>query len=249
MPSTANTPLGRMVDELGNVLLQPPIGGLGRVYSHGPRGQRRIALTFDDGPNEPSTSRVLDILGQHEVSATFFCVGANALQHPHLVARAVAEGHVIGNHSMHHSRKAGLAWGDGSHIDQCTAVLEDVLKVSPRLYRAPWGWLTPWETKRVLRRRLIPIGWDIYTYDWQVPGPDGEDIARQVCRDARPGSIVLFHDGIAGVKTAYKPQTVAAVDRTIKELRSKGYQFETVPKLLDIPGHVGLRTSTSTVIT
>jgi len=237
MPSTATTLRGRIVDEVGNTLLQPPIGGLGRVHVHGPRSRRRIALTFDDGPNAPSTSDVLDVLAAHGVKATFFCVGVNAVRFPRLVERAYTEGHTIGNHSMYHSRKAGLLWKEDAHIDACTQALTDILNVTPRLYRAPWGWVTPWETRRLRARRLDIIGWDVYTYDWQVSPPPGDEIAAGVRRDARPGSIVLFHDGIAGVHTAEKPQTARAVERTISTLRDAKFDFVTIPDLLSIEAY------------
>lgn len=238
MPSTSTTFLGRIVDEAGNLLLQPPVGGMGQVYQHGARTAKRIALTYDDGPNAPSTLEILDILAAYQVKATFFCVGVNSLNHPQIVRRAYAEGHVIGNHSMHHSRKAGLMPHESAHIDDCTETLTELLGVQPRLYRAPWGWLTPWETRRLTQRGFSLIGWDVYTYDWQIPYPDGAEIAAQIVRDSRPGSIILLHDGIAGVETAEKPQTTRATEQTIVRLRAAGYEFVTIPELLGIEPYV-----------
>jgi peptidoglycan/xylan/chitin deacetylase (PgdA/CDA1 family) len=234
MPSTATTVVGRCIDELGNILLQPPLGGVGQVLCHGDRARKTIAITFDDGPNEPSTSDVLDVLAAYKVKATFFCVGVNALRFPHLVGRAVAEGHVIGNHSMHHSRKAGLLPGAGQHIDACTQVLKDILGRTPCLYRAPWGWLAPWEVYRLRRRGFAIVGWDVYTYDWQVPPPPADEIVAGVVRDIHSGSIVLFHDGVAGIGAVEKPQTVRAVEQTIVQLRAAGFTFVSIPELLNI---------------
>ena len=226
--------LGSLVDHAGNVLLRPPVGGLGQVWTHGPRHTKRVALTYDDGPNAPSTHDVLDVLAAQNVPATFFCVGVNASRHPAIVLRVHAEGHIIGNHSMHHSRLAGLHPREDAHIDDCTTTLSDILGVRPRLYRAPWGWLTPWETRRLRRRRFSPIGWDVYTHDWQTPPPDGSEIAAGIERDARPGSIILLHDGIAGVQTAEKPQTARATERAIIRLRARGYEFVTVSEMLGL---------------
>lgn len=238
MPSTATTWYGHLIDEAGNLLLQPPVGGFGHVRTHGARSMHRVALTFDDGPNAPSTADVLDILGTHGVKATFFCVGVNAARFPQLVERAFAEGHVIGNHSMYHSRKAGLLFNESAHLDDCTHVLHDIIGVTPRLYRPPWGWVTPWEMQRLTTRRFHVIGWDVYTYDWQVPPPDGYLMAEGVQRDARNGSIILFHDGIAGIHAAEKPQTVRAVERTIALLRADGFEFVTVAELLGLSPYV-----------
>ena len=238
MGSTATNLRGRIVDEVGNVLLQPPIGGFGKVYQHGPRNKRQIALTFDDGPNAPSTADLLDVLGEYNVKATFFCVGVNAQRFPELVKRAYDEGHIIGNHSMYHSRKSGLLFKDDAHISDCNNVLSDIIGVTPRLYRAPWGWLTPWETNRLSSQSFDIIGWDVYTYDWKIPSPSGEEIAEQVLRDVRPGSIVLFHDGIAGVHEASKPTTVKAVALAIKHFKEQGFDFVTIPQLAGIKAYL-----------
>ena len=82
---------------------------------------------------------------------------------------------------MYHSRKAGLLLGDDGHIDQCADVLGEIIGVQPKLYRAPWGWLTPWETRRLLQRGYAMIGWDVYTFDWQVPAASGQ----RNCRASR----------------------------------------------------------------
>jgi peptidoglycan/xylan/chitin deacetylase (PgdA/CDA1 family) len=237
MPSTAKTLPGRIVDELGNLLLQPPVGGLGRVRLHGIRDKKRVAITYDDGPNAPSTSAILDVLAHHDVKATFFCVGVNSKEHPEVVRRAFREGHVIGNHSMRHSRVEGLKPFDTDHIDECDKLLADLIGARPMLYRAPWGWLAPWETLRLVRRGLTIVGWDVYTYDWQVPPPDGLAIASDAVRAVKPGSIVLLHDGIAGVTVADKPQTVRATVAMIERLRDLGYEFVTVAALLGVSAY------------
>jgi peptidoglycan/xylan/chitin deacetylase (PgdA/CDA1 family) len=234
MPSTATTLWGRAIDKAGNLLLQPPVGGLGRVWMHGPRDHKRVALTYDDGPNMPSTHDVLDVLHAKNVPATFFCVGVNAENHPAVIRRIDAEGHIIGNHSMHHSRVAGLRLHDDAHIDDCSHLLTNMIGKRPLLYRAPWGWLTPWEMRRLLARGLSVIGWDVYTYDWQTPPPEGQAIADGIAQDVRPGSIILLHDGIAGVEIAEKPETACATEAAIDCLRQEGYEFVTIPELLTL---------------
>ncbi len=229
--------LGALVDHAGNALLRPPLGGLGRVWTHGPRERRRVALTYDDGPNAPSTHDILDVLRAGGVPATFFCVGVNAERHPDVVRRIADEGHTVGSHSMRHSRAAGLHPREGAHIDECSRVLSGLLGRRPRLYRAPWGWLTPWEMRRLLSRGLSVIGWDVYTHDWRTPPPDGDVIAAGVARDVRPGSIILLHDGIAGVETAERPQTARATECAISRLRAEGYEFVTVPELLGLEAY------------
>ncbi len=244
--STARTLPGRLADEIGNWLLQPPIGGLGRAFVHGDRAKKQVALTYDDGPNDPSTNDILDVLAKHHVKATFFCVGVNALNYPEIVRRAYAESHIVANHSMYHSRKAGLLLGDDGHIDLCADVLSEIIGVQPKLYRAPWGWLTPWETRRLLQRGYATIGWDVYTFDWQVPPPPGSEIAAQAAGDVRPGSIILLHDGIAGIAEAEKPETARATDELIYRLREQGYEFLTIPEMLGIAPYAPVEHSPAT---
>lgn len=222
-----------LLDPLGNRVLSPPACGAWGVHLHGDRGSRRIALTFDDGPVAGGTERVLDTLGEFGVTGTFFCIGANTLQHPELVERAVAEGHVVGNHSMHHSRINGVSWRDRSHFLDSEAILKDVLGRAPRLYRSPWGWSTPWEVRRLRRHGLEPVGWDVYMND-DYPNPDGERIGRDVVRAARPGSIVLFHDGSTHALLHDVPETVKALRILIPELRQQGYEFVTVPVIVGL---------------
>lgn len=222
---------------VGNSLLRPPLGGFGRVHTHGPRSTRRVAITFDDGPNEPATSDVLDVLKQHGAKATFFCVGINALRYPDTVRRAYHEGHVIANHSMLHRRKSGLMPTDDGHIDECEDVLSELLGVRPALYRAPWGWVSPWETRRLLERQFEIIGWDVDTDDWKRPSPSGERIAERIRDKVRPGSIVLFHDGLAGWFELEKPDTARGLDLALSALSREGLECVTVSELLGVPAY------------
>src|SRR6266542_6794596 len=106
------------VNRSGTWLLSPPNGGRRYFRNHGPRNQRKIALTFDDGPSRPCTEELLDAMGEMNVKGTFFCVGVNVKWHPDLVLRMFSEGHIVANHSYEHSRKAGIRLGnDYRHID------------------------------------------------------------------------------------------------------------------------------------
>jgi peptidoglycan/xylan/chitin deacetylase (PgdA/CDA1 family) len=225
------------VNWAGNTLLSPPRTVFGHYRNHGPRDDKRIALTFDDGPSRPSSERLLDTLGELGVSATFFAVGSMARHHPDIVERAHRQGHVIGNHSIDHKRKDALAPRGGDHIDEAQDILRGIVGEKPRLYRPPWGWLAPWEARRVTRRGMVSIGWDVYPDDWMVPEVPAAVIAEQIIARVKPGSIVLLHDGRAVDVDCDKTETARAVSIVVDRLRSDGFDFTTVPELLAIDAY------------
>jgi peptidoglycan/xylan/chitin deacetylase (PgdA/CDA1 family) len=225
------------VDKLGNLILSPPYGGFGYYHNHGPRSKRTIALTFDDGPSKPCTEELLDALGELGVKVTLFCVGLSVTWHPDVLARAHAEGHIIGNHSMMHSRKAGLMPTGGEHIDAAAHEIAQVIGQRPRLYRPPWGWLTPWEGRRLASRGYKVIGWDIYPDDWKLPEVKAEILVEDVYRQVRPGSIVLFHDSVSNKIHWEKKETTRAIRMLVPRLRDEGYEFVTVPEMLGISAY------------
>lgn len=229
--------VSKTIDQVGNVLLSPPYGGFGYYYNHGPRTRRAVAFTFDDGPSRPCTEWLLDTLGELGVKATFFCVGLSVQWHPEVVQRAFAEGHVIGNHSMMHSRKAGLMLRGGAHIDEATNAIAQVIGLRPRLYRPPWGWLTPWEGQRLHQRGYAVIGWDIYPDDWKVPEVPAERLVAQIKPLIKPGSIILMHDSVSNQIRWEKTETARAVRLLTPWLRDEGYEIVTIPDLLGLPAY------------
>jgi peptidoglycan-N-acetylglucosamine deacetylase len=225
-----------LLDPVGNRVLAPPACGAWGVHLHGHRGVRQIALTFDDGPVVEGTERVLDTLAEFRVPATFFCLGVNTLQQPEIARRTLAEGHVIGNHSMEHSRFDGMSLRDRTHFLDSEDVFREVLGCVPRLYRSPWGWSSPWEVRRLYRHGLEPIGWDVYPRD-DLDRPDGERIARRALRRLRPGSIALFHDGFTHALQHEVPETVKALRIVIPAALARGYTFVTVPTLIGVTAY------------
>lgn len=231
------------VNTIGNLILSPPYGGFGYYHNHGPRTKRTIALTFDDGPGKPCTEELLDVLSDLGVNVTFFCVGLSVTWHPDVLARAYADGHIIGNHSMMHSRKAGLMPTGSEHIDAASHEIEQVIGQRPQLYRPPWGWLTPWEGLRLRQRGYEVIGWDIYPDDWKLPEVQAEVLVEDVYRQIQPGSIILFHDSVSNKIRWEKKQTARAIRMLVPRLRDEGYEIVTVPEMLNIPAYAPRRTT------
>lgn len=226
-----------VLDPIGYALLMTRAADLGMARRHGSRERRQIALTFDDGPVRGGTEQVLDVLGEFGVPGTFFCIGANVRMHPDILRRTLSEGHVIGAHSMQHSRIATVSLRDTEHIDACVDAIREETGKTPALYRPPWGWLTPWETLRLRQRNMEIIRWDIETPDSLIPCPNEEAIYKFAAERVQPGSIIVFHDGMTHADHHDKRETAHALRLLVPFLRDAGYACVTVPALLGIAGY------------
>jgi peptidoglycan/xylan/chitin deacetylase (PgdA/CDA1 family) len=201
------------------------LAGAGRLARHGSRhvaagAAAEVALTFDDGPNPPYTGQILGILARYQVPATFFCVGLQAGAHPADVARMAAAGHDLGNHTWSHPFLPDLTRAQlAEQLDRTDeAVSRAAGGGEPGLFRPPYGSRSP-DVLRWLGERGSPIVlWDVDPSDWARPGP--AVIAGRVLTQARPGTIVLLHDGGGD-----RSQTVAALPLVIEGLLDRGFRF------------------------
>ncbi len=208
----------------------------GLVPWRGRTNQKVVALTFDDGPNEPYTSDIVAFLNKHKISATFFQVGTAVQRYPN-VTRAMAQaGHIIGNHSLSHAFTKYFTQPSFRHeIAENQRVLTEVLGKTPALYRSPWLWRQPWLLHTVKQLKLHPV-WGEFGDALEVLRPGAEHIARRTLAKVRPGSIIIFHDGIDG-KGGDRQQTIEAAKIVVKQLQANGYAFVTVDKLLNLPAY------------
>jgi len=190
---------------------------------------RRIALTFDDGPNPDATPRILDALKARGVKATFFVLGRHADEWPELVRRVADEGHAIGNHGWHHRklhvRGPGYVRRD---LTMGTDSIEGASGVRPELFRAPHGVRSPWVTPIASSLGQRTVGWSRGVWDSAKPGVD--KIVRRTVDGARPGRIMLLHDGDGYDMRGDRSQTAAAIPSILDELLGQGYSFVTIPK-------------------
>jgi len=197
--------------------------------------QRVIAMTFDDGPNEPYTSQLLDVLRKHRVAATFFLVGRCLERAPAVGRRIVAEGHAVGGHSYTHAfRRYFTQPSFREEIERSQRVLRDVVQVSPTLFRPPWLFRQPWLLATLKRVGLTPVSGE-FADELEIFQPSAERMVRRALSKARPGAILIFHDGV-DARGGDRSQTVRAIDLLIPELRSRGYSFATVDELLQMEG-------------
>jgi len=209
----------------------------GKVWSNGNRNHSRIALTFDDGPNEPYTSHVLRILEQYKIKATFFVIGQNARRYPEVCRRIVAAGNVIGNHSYHHYKSLCLRWGKAVARDIKLAhqTIYECTGFEPKLFRPPYGFRTPWLMRTVRHLGYTVVTWDNMTGDWKA-NKSGEEIGRTVVQRAKPGSVIVLHDGRDSRPNYDRSQMLQALPFVIETLKERGFDFVTIPELLELEG-------------
>ena len=221
-----------MLTGLGFAAFGPRSSLFGKTYWRGDQSGMLVALSFDDGPNEPCTSRVLDILKREHVHATFFLVGENVRRYPAAAARIVRDGHAVGNHSEHHNIPFALE--SASELETDVSAAEESIRSAtgqlPRLFRPPQGLRSPWLMRVLARDSLITVTWDDAPGDWD-PLPVQTIVDRAVA-DARPGSIILLHDGMNTLHGADQSATVQALPAIIQALHARGFRFVTLPELL-----------------
>ncbi len=220
-------------------LLAPPLMWAGYTWgSHlltlasiwrGRRGERAVALTFDDGPDPEHTPRVLDILGRHGIHGAFFLIGERTRRAPDVVRRIAAEGHDLGNHTWSH-RSLWLCGPSETvrQVERGHAAIAETAGRAPRFFRPPWG-LTNLALFPVLRRLTTPcVFWSV-----QPEGRRAVPAARQVEASARrvgPGAILDLHDadGVAGAGA----RLVEGLPALIEALRGRGYALVPLRDLL-----------------
>jgi cellulose synthase/poly-beta-1,6-N-acetylglucosamine synthase-like glycosyltransferase/peptidoglycan/xylan/chitin deacetylase (PgdA/CDA1 family) len=211
----------------------------GRLVSNQPPPGRRIALTFDDGPDPKWTSAIADVLRRERVPATFFVVGSQAARHPGLVRMLVRDGHEIGNHSFTHAQLTdGSRWQRRLQLDLTEAVIVGITGRYTRFLRPPYAATVravseaqERELARLVGRRYVLALADFDSRDWRREGVD------RVVANASPrggtGGIVMFHDGGGD-----RSETVAALTRLIPQLKARGFRFVSLAELSGLPERV-----------
>jgi peptidoglycan/xylan/chitin deacetylase (PgdA/CDA1 family) len=196
-----------------------------------PGAEKKLALTFDDGPNDPHTMRLLDVLGKHEVKATFFLIGCFVKQRPDIAQEIVRRGHVIGNHTFTHPRLIFLPAAQArQEIQQCREAITDAVGEHSNLFRPPWGGRRPGTFSLVRHLGLEPIMWNVTGYDWNAPSVE---YIEQKIGNARGGDVILLHDGGHRAFGTDRSKTVEAVERMIVRFKADGRAFATIPEIMN----------------
>jgi peptidoglycan/xylan/chitin deacetylase (PgdA/CDA1 family) len=195
-----------------------------------------VALSFDDGPNEPYTSRLLDVLDAYQVKASFFQVGRCAQRFPSTTRRVVGSGHVLGNHSYSHSF-TGYAKQPRQEIEisRSQEIFYSIAGVTPVLYRPPWLCHWPWVMSSLRQHGLQPVS-GTFVHPLEISQPAAVKLTDAAARLTRPGTILIFHDG-REARGGPRDQTVAAIGPLIDRLLDRGYHFTTVDRLLGVSAY------------
>jgi len=215
--------------------MSPYSQALGAFPYRGAVSDKVVALTFDDGPNEPYTSQLADFLAERQIRATFFQVGRAVLRYPEVSGRLLADGHVIGNHSFTHEFTNCLSPRALAEEVRMGQEALATIGLRPALYRPPWLLRIP-ALRGVLADHGLRAVSGEFCHPLEVFQPRAQLIAEGVVAKARPGSIVIFHDGYDGHE-GNRASTVAAARIVVDRLSSQGYRFVTVDELLGIPAY------------
>ena len=202
----------------------------GRTFIGVPRA-KQLALTYDDGPNDPHTLHLLDVLAKHGVKATFFVIGRYVQRRPDIVRELVNAGHIVGNHTFTHPHLvASSAVETLVQLEECQRAVQEVLGQTPRLFRPPFGGRRP-VTLRIARSLgLEPVLWNVTSWDWKMP--PAEKIVQTCVQQMRGGDVVLMHDGGHRALGADRSQTVLATARLIERYKGEGREFVTIPQMM-----------------
>jgi peptidoglycan/xylan/chitin deacetylase (PgdA/CDA1 family) len=195
------------------------------------KGRKIVALTFDDGPSEPWTAQILDILKQHDVHATFFVIGEHAKKFPRLVERAHAEGHSIGGHTSSHRILTFLNERERlEEIENSIETIRHILGCRPNFFRLPHGFKFPGIYKVLGEWNLLPISWTKGIWDTDMPST--KVLLKRFANKFDPFEILLLHDGIIDDEPdSNRNALVEALPRMIETYKELGYEFLTVEQL------------------
>jgi peptidoglycan/xylan/chitin deacetylase (PgdA/CDA1 family) len=223
----------------------------GKTLVSGPRDERVVALTYDDGPNPPYTTAIVDVLHEEHVHATFFVVGQAVQAYPAVVRLEAHDGNAIGNHTWAHDH---LVLDDSASLretlQKTDRAIYDVTGLHTRIMRPPYGgrdWLVLGEVRKL---GYTPVMWSVpLANDWEYP--PANVIAQRVLQYVGDGSIIVLHDGNRGIVCARAHQSPHVCDRSadveatrliVQTLKREGYRFVTIPELLE-RGHDTTRTN------
>lgn len=220
---------------------QPTNQIFGRTLTQGPANERVVALTYDDGPNPPYTGRILDVLEQEHIHATFFLVGRAVQAYPTVVEREVRDGDALGNHTWDHKHLIVMRRMQvRQSLQQTDAAIYAAARVHTHLMRPPFG-ARDWIVMQVARKLgYTVVMWDVpLAKDWEYP--PARVIAQRILPHVSDGAIIVLHDGNRGQLCGAdhlqphicdRSSDIEATRLIVDNLKAQGYRFVTIPELI-----------------
>lgn len=197
-----------------------------RVFRKSSGSTKKIALTFDDGPHPRLTPKVLEILNEYKIEATFFVIGQNAVDYPETMKLLAESGYEIGNHTFSHRDLSGKNEDEmKKEILECSRLLSESYGINISLLRPPRGKYDEVLTRVGEELDIDIILWNIDTKDWAHTS--AQDIAKKVLGSVKGGDIILMHDFIG-----HSGHTCEALRLIIPELLERGFEFVAVSELI-----------------
>lgn len=191
-------------------------------------GKKLVALTFDDGPDNLYTPKILDLLKQEQVKATFYVIGIQTKKYPQVVKRIGDEGHAVGIHTWSHVNLNRVDANEAKwQVEYCAGQLKAILGYTPNMVRPPFGSINGNVLRQLNKDGFWAISWSVDTKDWR--GKPVNTMMTTVQQELKPGGIILMHS--AGSHSAYLNNSIALLPQLITNLKQQGYTFVTVPEL------------------
>jgi peptidoglycan/xylan/chitin deacetylase (PgdA/CDA1 family) len=226
IPAIISLASAAAVSYAGYATMAPGAQLYGRTLTHG-ADPMQMALTYDDGPNDPHTLLLLDVLAKHQARATFFLIGRYVRQRPEIARAIQSAGHEIGNHTYSHPNLIFLTAAKlRQELEDCSKALEDALGVKPTLFRPPFGGRRPNVLRTARAMGLQPIMWSVTAYDWSAKSAAAivSKATSQVVARRKPQSeIVLLHDGGHLAFGADRSHTVEATRQLLQQYADKRF--------------------------
>jgi peptidoglycan/xylan/chitin deacetylase (PgdA/CDA1 family) len=208
----------------------------GENFSGVREGLKVLALSYDDGPNDPWTMKLLEVLEQEQVQATFFMLGERVRARPEIARAVSAAGHAIGNHSYTHRNL--IFAGEARlrrELEETSKAIEEATGERPFLFRPPFCGRRPGTFRVAEELKMFPVMWRVTCFDWAAKSH--EEILKHARRQIAGGEVVLLHDGGHLRMGEDRTHTVRATGELIREYKDRGYLFTTVTEMMQMrPG-------------
>jgi peptidoglycan-N-acetylglucosamine deacetylase len=195
------------------------------VRYHGDKNGKAVALTFDDGPIDSKTEKILEILADHQVQAAFFCIGSRVAQSPEVIKKIDEAGHLLGNHTFTHSSTIDFfpTHKIKRELTDTDEMIFEVLQKKPRFFRPPYGITNPMIARAVKDGKYLMVGWTLRSFDTIIKDP--AKLFARAARSLKGGDIILFHD--------YSDSMVSMLPQFLALAKEKGLKIVRLDELLN----------------